>query len=81
MSESQFIRYDFKDGSIEWHRCDISAEEANARGIIRAPYWRTVGGKWAIADAYGIYNYPLDEWLARVKLPEEEKLMIKLTYG
>lgn len=81
MTERQFKRYDFKDGSIEWHCADLPQIIVASRGGIRAPYWRTAGGKWAISDAYGIYNYPLDEWLTLVDLPEEEKLMLKLTYG
>ncbi len=60
-----FTMREFDDGSIEW-RIDG-----------KVPYWRRASGEWVIH--YRTYRFK--EWLDRVELPDDEKVMLKLRFG
>lgn len=56
------------DGGLDWHRGET--------GII--PYWRRASdGAWII----NYRHYTFEEWIERVRLPDEEKIYLKLKYG
>ena len=61
-----FTSREFPDSSIVWR---LNGDEV--------PFWRRATGIWVI----NYRAYPFNEWLDLVKLPEEEKVMLKLRFG
>lgn len=62
----EFTFREYDDGCLEWLSKDGTAV-----------YWRSSNGTWSI----NFSAYSFDRWLQLVKLPDEEKFLIKLKYG
>jgi hypothetical protein len=63
---TEFTFREYDGGCLEWW-------PANSTAI----YWRSSAGSWHI----NFTAYSFDRWIELVKLPEEEKVWIKLMYG